>query len=613
MKPIASEETVSAGDSSRWEDLAAATTIERFVGPWLDLQCRELPGAVAALLLLGPANRGPYRPASVWPVPEADVSGLAPAAERALRSRQAAVEAGGDGGDRQQVAMPVAVRDALHGALVVEIGTSLAAAGQEALRRLHWGAAWLALMLRQQEEGRREAGGERVFAALDLLATVLDEARFQAACTALVTELATRLDCDRVSLGFDHGGQQRVQAISHTASFGKELNLVRLLGAAMDEAIDQGRTLSFPAAEGAERLIVRAHAELARQHGAAEVCTIPVPVGDRLAAALTLERPENRPLDSRDIELCETVGALAAPVLVLKRDQERWLAEKAWVSLRGQLEKLFGPRHVVRKAVLALVAILAVFFSFATGRYRVTADSVLEGAVQRAVVAPYEGYIAEAAVRAGDEVAEGDALAVLDDRDLKLERLKVSTRRAQLERERRDKVAERDRAEVRVLSAQIEQAEAELALLDEQLARTRLHAPFRGIVVSGDLSQSLGAPVRRGDLLFQVAPLDAYRLILRVDEQDIGDVRASQTGTLVLGAMPEQPLPFRVTRLTPVTTAEEGRNYFRVEAQLAEAPARLRPGMEGVAKIDVGERKLLWIWTRRLVAWVRLQLWAWWP
>jgi hypothetical protein len=38
---------------------------------------------------------------------------------------------------------------------------------------------------------------------------------------------------------------------------------------------------------------------------------------------------------------------------------------------------------------------------------------------------------------------------------------------------------------------------------------------------------------------------------------------------------------------------------------------RLRPGMEGIAKVDTGRRKLFWIWTHKFVDWLRLTLWTW--
>jgi hypothetical protein len=34
--------------------------------------------------------------------------------------------------------------------------------------------------------------------------------------------------------------------------------------------------------------------------------------------------------------------------------------------------------------------------------------------------------------------------------------------------------------------------------------------------------------------------------------------------------------------------------------------------MEGIGKLDAGERSLLWIWTHRMVDWLKLQLWSWW-
>jgi len=139
-----------------------------------------------------------------------------------------------------------------------------------------------------------------------------------------------------------------------------------------------------------------------------------------------------------------------------------------------------------------------------------------------------------------------------------------------------------------------------------------LLAPFDGIVIEGDLSQLLGTPVSRGDILFKVAPLDDYRIVLKVDEQDIAPVEAGQSGRLILASMPSRTLDLRVDKVTPVSSAQEGRNFFRVEASLVEDDLPLQPGMEGIGKIAVGEANLFWIWTRGLSNWLRLQAWTWW-
>ena len=229
--------------------------------------------------------------------------------------------------------------------------------------------------------------------------------------------------------------------------------------------------------------------------------------------------------------------------------------------------------------------------------------------MQRAIAAPFEGYVFEARVRPGDIVRKGALLARLDDRDLQLERLKSASRREQLLKQYREALANHERAQIRVIGSQVEQAEAELSIAEEKLARILLVAPFDGVVVSGDLSQKLGAPVQRGDVLFEIAPLEDYRVVLKVDERDIRDVRIGDHGELLLTSMPNDRLPMRVARVTPVSTAEEGRNFFRVEAQLERGAERLRPGMEGVGKVVVGDRKLIWIWTRYLMDWIRIETW----
>jgi len=224
-----------------------------------------------------------------------------------------------------------------------------------------------------------------------------------------------------------------------------------------------------------------------------------------------------------------------------------------------------------------------------------------------------EGYILEAPVRAGDLVHEGDLLALLDDRDLALESARYAGQLQQLDKQYREALAERDAAQARILTAMVDQVRAQHDLALDQLSRTRIEAPFDGIVVTGDLSQQLGSPVERGELLFEVAPLDEYRPVLQVDERDIDEVAVGQTGQLVFTAFPHEPIGFSIEKITPVATASEGRNSFRVEARLVQTPERLRPGMVGVAKVDVDRRRLLWIWTHDAVDWLRLTLWSWLP
>jgi multidrug resistance efflux pump len=201
----------------------------------------------------------------------------------------------------------------------------------------------------------------------------------------------------------------------------------------------------------------------------------------------------------------------------------------------------------------------------------------------------------------------------LEDRELKLERLKWASQAEELNKQLRQAMAEHDSAQLQVLGAQLEQVRAQLARVEDQLARTRVTAPFDGIVTTGDLTQSLGAPVERGAVLYEVAPLSAFRVVLEVDERDVADVSVGQHGNLLLSAFPQAPIAFVVEKITPVSTAKEGRNFFRVEAKLTREERRLRPGMEGVGKIEIDQRRYIWIWTHDVWTSLRLWLWKWLP
>ncbi len=159
----------------------------------------------------------------------------------------------------------------------------------------------------------------------------------------------------------------------------------------MDEAVDQEARIWYPNDD--ETKIVVAHQALAQQQGAPEICTIPIPVQGRYEAALTIERPAGRRFDTIDADLCETLGEIAAPMLLCKREQERWLVVKAGRSVREQLTRLLGPAYLGRKLIVLLVLVVAAFFSFASAQYRITANATLEGGELRAVVAPFNGYI----------------------------------------------------------------------------------------------------------------------------------------------------------------------------------------------------------------------------
>lgn len=492
------------------------------------------------------------------------------------------------------IGYPIEVSGVLHGAVVLDIAPGPEQALQRTMRLLHWGSAWLVDRFRQQAQTAQDVRFANMALVMDVVATAMQERRLAPAALAVVNELSSRLKCDRVSIGFEVHGNIEVEAISHTATFDSRMSLVRLISGAMDEVLDLDAALVFPP-RGDEELGAVAHAELARELKDVAVCSVPLLEDAHPIGVLTLERSSGERFDDEIVELCKTAGGLLGPILSLKRHNERGTLRRMREGLLEKAQILVGPHHTGAKLIAVAIISVIVFFCFVTTTYRVPAKTVVEGAIQRAEVAPFDGHITQSFVRAGDTVQAGQVLARLDDRELTLEHSRLISEREQSIRKQRQALADQDRGAMMVAAAQIAESDAQIALIVDKLSRASLIAPFDGVVVSGDLNQLLGTPVEQGKLLFLIAPLDAYRVVLQVDERDIASVQLDQTGELTLSGLPDRRLAFSVQQITPVASQEEGRNFFRVEAHLQTLSERVQPGMEGVGKITVGQRKLIWI------------------
>lgn len=595
-------------------------TLAEYCFHWLEIQCNSLTSVRSAVLLIRDEQKNSFKPIAKWPL-SAEVMELSVVAYGVIDQGCGLLLTMDEQGQKYAAAYPVHVNNELRGIVALQLETQDVAQLQAAMSQLQWSVGWLELYFNRKRLTSSEHHRAQANQSMELLAKVHSQEDFLAAAMAFVTELANRFECERVSIGFPNGHKIHVEALSHSAQFGKKMNLVRAISQAMEEALVAGQSLRYPGPN--TELSAPDHHWLLEVSECASVMSLPIYVADKYICVVTFERTadENlqpRPFSDDELSYCQSISVLCAPALEDKRLNRRSLFRVAVDRSKQQLGRVIGVDYMGRKlALLALIAMIG-FFSVATGEYRVAANVVLEGEVQRVVAAPYNGYIKDAFVKAGDVVESGQLLCQLDDRDLRLERENWLSQRSQYRHQYNQAFASHQRSEVNIAKAQMDQAMAQLSLADEKLARSQLVAPFDGVVISGDLSQRLGGFVEQGEVLFEVAPLDGYRIILLVDEKEIAEISAQQAGDLVLSAFPEYTFQFTVSRITPVTVAEEGGNFFRVEAQLVQSQDQqgakeLRPGMEGVGKIAVDERKLIWIWTRKLLVWVKLTLWEYLP
>jgi membrane fusion protein (multidrug efflux system) len=202
-----------------------------------------------------------------------------------------------------------------------------------------------------------------------------------------------------------------------------------------------------------------------------------------------------------------------------------------------------------------------------------------------------QGRITALMFEEGQSVAEGTSLVKIDDAILRAqaERAKADRdlARQQLERVRRLRAdnastpADLERAEATHRSA-----EASLALLDLQIARTTVKAPFAGIV--GQRFVSAGDYVTTASRLLTLQTVDPQRAVIEVPERYAVDLRRGQTVEFTVAARPGRVFRAQVEFVDPVVQPDN--RTILVKARAANADHLLRPGMFIEARLATAQR-----------------------
>ncbi|AWN41765.1 efflux RND transporter periplasmic adaptor subunit [Methylobacterium durans] len=584
---------------------------EEFLSSWLRLLVEEVGGgAVAAVLLKDGAD---LRCTFSSALSDRDTASLEAVGRRCAAEIKAVIrrfDEGAPQSGRVGIATPILHASELVAVAVILQGDRGRGDALRTLRTVQISSGWLRARLLTRKEALPRAARWRLLR--DLSTRLLQQNGLDGATQVLATDLAASFGYERVSVHLREGLNVRLRAVSGAGEFDRRLGVVKKLQAAAEEAILQKAVIHYPDVEGGAFLVTRAHADVVRLQGGT-LCTTPILFRGEPLGAIVCESasPEGTPHSVVET-LAELAGSLGA-ILHFFQERNAPLPQRARRWLVTAVSQLFGPAALKLKlATLCLVTLFA-GACLLRDEYRITANARVDGQELATLAAPFDGFILAEFGRPGTVIAGGAVLAKLDDRDMRLERLRQAATRRQKTAELDRATAENRLSDANVIEAQIAQTDAELAYLDAMIGRAEIKSPYRGLIISGDLSQAVGTPVKRGDPLFQVAQADSFRITLDVNEDLVDRTRAGQTGDLLLASLPDATFPITVTTITPITEAKEGQAVFRVEARLTRSDPRLRHGMEGIARLSAGQQRLIWIWSHRLVGWLKLKAWPYLP
>jgi membrane fusion protein (multidrug efflux system) len=179
----------------------------------------------------------------------------------------------------------------------------------------------------------------------------------------------------------------------------------------------------------------------------------------------------------------------------------------------------------------------------------------------------------------GMQVREGQALARIDDRELKAQVATAEVALAEMRRNHERALAARDQQLIseevydQALAA-MESAEAVLNERQIQLAYTTVTAPFDGVIVERAVkgAENLAANQR----LFRISDFNPLLCPIQVPEKELSNLRVGQPGYVVVESWPGQRFSARVLRISPVIDAVSGTIKVTLEVS---GQGKLRPGM----------------------------------
>ncbi len=453
-------------------------------------------------------------------------------------------------------------------------------------------------------------------AVLDLATQVARRESLSAASRILVERLAEHLKLEQVALAWRRSvGGCSLLAISGLTQFDRRSETVELLQSVADEATSRQADGFWPPLSTTNRHALLAHRRLVEITRVEAVATFLLRSSNALFDDETKTESSGRVLgvlivsgsrvavhDSANIRVLTTTAECLTPALELIARAEGGVWRRQWTRMRRTFHR--RALRVVMACGAAVTAILAMPLP-----YRVSCRCVIEPMQRRFVVAPFDGLIEASLVRPGDVVRVGHPLARMDGREVRWELAGLEADRRQAQQQRDSSLAHAELAKAELARLELEQIDAKLELLCRRQSLLVLQAPLDGVVLSGSIDRLSSVPVKTGQSLFEIAPLDRLRVEVSLPAEDYRHVRAGDHVELRFDGRASELQAGELARIRPRSEIRDSADVFVAEVELPNPDEALRPGQRGQAVVVTRPHPIAWNLFHKAYERVR----QWWP
>jgi len=242
--------------------------------------------------------------------------------------------------------------------------------------------------------------------------------------------------------------------------------------------------------------------------------------------------------------------------------------------------------------------------------FAVNAAGDIGPADQVSVRSEVDGRIAELPVDIGDKVKKDALLCRLDDRNLQIQRAsrvqEIDGAKLTLQKASRNFARSKQLYADHLISAEVyedtkteydldtnllERAQSALNLVEDQLSKTKILAPFDCTILTRPVSLgqtvSGSAGFNSGTEIMTIANLNDMIISAHINQADVTRLTIGQTVDVQVESVPGLKLKGTLDRIAPQAVIKNGIKGFGARVIISDIDPRIRPGMTSLLSIPV--------------------------
>ncbi len=211
-------------------------------------------------------------------------------------------------------------------------------------------------------------------------------------------------------------------------------------------------------------------------------------------------------------------------------------------------------------------------------------------------------------VKPGENVSKDQVLAKLDDGELTWSLASAQAEYEATAKKRDIGLATHSSGNMRVAQLELEQIALRIESIKANIERLTVRSPIDGVVLQGEWYRSQGAPVSRGDTLFEVAPLDRMTIEIHLSTEDLSQIHVGDEVVLRVDSHHGKLWHGKLESIDPRAKIIDEKVVFVAEVEIDGGKSELKPGMKGTVTLSAGHRTTAWILFHRPYTWLMKKL-----